>query len=210
MIKLLKSQKNDLYKAIESSKHYTPSQFEYVEVGEKVSLLHKTTGERFDIREDMPGYWITYEPGFLSSYDSYTIPWEGMEEYIHTWLTNLHRENSVPDLWEELQKNVEIANVSTFQTNTGFTISEYELLKTKIEALSTNINMLPLLAEQQVEIIKQINRVTELAEKLGKFDWTNLFVGTIISIIIQLNVTRENAQAIWDLVRGIFKDYLLH
>lgn len=62
---------------------------------------------------------------------------------------------------------------------------------------------------QQREIIIGLERLTELAKELNKFDWKNLFIGTIISITIQLNVTPDNATLLWELIQNVFSNYFL-
>ena len=59
------------------------------------------------------------------------------------------------------------------------------------------------------EIKNQLERLTLLAVDLGKFDWKNLFVGTIMSIIIQLGVNKENANLIWLAIKQMFYEYFI-
>ncbi len=70
--------------------------------------------------------------------------------------------------------------------------------------------MLPFLANTLPEIQVQLNNLTQLAEKMSKFDWANLFVGTIISIVIQLSITPDNAKTLWGIIKGIFTGYFLN
>ncbi|WP_294304960.1 hypothetical protein [uncultured Chryseobacterium sp.] len=75
--------------------------------------------------------------------------------------------------------------------------------------MTNKLSFLPLLIEHQNQINIELQRVTQLALDLGKFDWTNLFVGTLMSIIIQLGVTKENANSIWLIVKQIFNNYFI-
>jgi hypothetical protein len=82
-------------------------------------------------------------------------------------------------------------------------------LSSKIDQIKTSLDTIPLLEEQQIAIINQLNHLTELAKELNKFDWKNLFIGTIVSIILQLYVTRENAARLWNLIKTVFSNFFL-
>jgi hypothetical protein len=45
---------------------------------------------------------------------------------------------------------------------------------------------------------------------MNKFDWTGLFLSSLMSIFIQLEVTRENVNHIFSILKSIFNRFLLN
>jgi hypothetical protein len=129
--------------------------------------------------------------------------------YIDNWLDFLRRELTAENKWEKLLQEIEHIKYTPTADQSKFTYQEYIELTDKIEKVKASLNTIPLLEEQQVVIINQLNHLSELAKDLNKFDWKNLFIGTIISIVIQLYVTRENAEKLWTLIKLIFSNYFL-
>ena len=121
----------------------------------------------------------------------------------------MQREVTAPNLWDKFKTEIsEIKYINNFK-NEKFSYSEYSDILEKIDILKTSISSIPLILNQQSEIILRLDHLSETAKELGKFDWVNLFIGTIISVVIQLNVTPENANAIWDLIKRVFNNYFL-
>lgn len=216
-MKLLLSQKNELYTVIEESECLTPKQFSLTETqndrGGFASINLKESDYTFRIFKDenyAKSFFVNYIPG-LGTYNeaSERINWEGIIDYFHEWIGNIARELNEPNKWERLEQEISSSRISSNLDNSKFTFREYEQLKSKTIVLSQNLSSIPLLVQQQTAIKKELERITELAKDLGKFDWLNLFIGTIMSIVIQLNVTKENAALLWDLIKSSFSGYFL-
>ena len=99
--------------------------------------------------------------------------------------------------------------MSSENNNSKFTHLEYLDLSNKLNKLIDAIPDLKLLENKTKAIQLELHNLLDKATELGKFDWRNLFIGTIISIVIQLNVNPENAAALWNLIKGIFNNYFL-
>ncbi len=80
----------------------------------------------------------------------------------------------------------------------------------KINQIKSSLGTINLLEEQQVAISQKLDHLIDVAKDLNKFDWKNLFIGTIISIIIQLEVNKENAALLWELIKRVFRNFLLY
>jgi hypothetical protein len=216
-MKLLLSQKNELFKIIEESECLTPGQFNLTETqtdrGGFASIGLKESDYFFRIFEDKnyhKSFVVNYVPG-LDTYKevSGSIGWEGIVNHFYEWIDNVSRELNEPNYWEKFEQEISSINFSSNRDNSKFTIREYEELKSKTVLISQNLSSIPLLVHQQAEIRNELERLVELAKDLGKFDWLNLFIGTMISIFIQLNVTKENAALLWDLIESTFSSYFL-
>lgn len=216
-MRLLLSQKNELFKIIEKSKDLTPGQFSLTEPqndgDDSPSIELKNSDYIFSIyesKEYVKSYFVNYVPG-IDSYKEFSerIGWNGIVDHFHQWINNVSRELNEPNHWARLEHEISTINFSTNFNNSKFTVREYEELKSNVELFSQNLNSIPLLVEQQKEIRQELERLSELAKDLGKFDWLNLFIGTVISLIIQLSVTKENAAMLWTLIKVSFNVYFL-
>ena len=215
-MKLLIYQKDFIYELIQHYQNLSPSQFEIVEEGSgregKTKIIFKNSDYYFDFLDDQnhTTYFIKYSPGsesFIEETD--WTNWSGAKEALEVWLFSINREITAPNYWERFKNEVSRISFNSSPDNSQFTAAEFKELKVKIASLQGNLDSLPLLADQQKILSDQLERLTEKAESLGKYDWKNLFLGTIISVIIQLNVTPENANALWTLIKRTFNDFLL-
>ncbi len=127
------------------------------------------------------------------------------------WLDSLKRELTTPNKWERLLKEVNNANIkiSNSDDEGNFSYLEYTDIVKRMELLNNKITTLFLPLNQQKIIIDKLNQLITIAQNLNKVNWKNLFVGTIISIIIQLEVSRENAAELWELIRQVFHNFFL-
>jgi hypothetical protein len=216
-MRLLLSQKNQLFKIIEDSKFLSPGQFSLTEPrhgdDNSFSIKLKNSDYIFTILENIryvKSFYVNYIPGIDVYMEiSGDLNWGGIVEQFCRWIDNVSRELNEPNHWARLEHEVSNIDFSTNFDNSKFSVRDYEELKSKIEVISQNISSIPLLLDQQREIRLELERLTELAKDLGKVDWLNLFIGTIISIIIQLSVTKENAAMLWTLIKTTFNIYFL-
>lgn len=209
---ILKSQKNELFRLIELTEVFTPNQFEIEDISGKSRIRFKDSSYfALFVKPRISNFGLECSPGEDNLISYWQLDrWEQVINRFNRWLSYLSREVSEPDLWSRLSENAQLANLSVTESHTQFTVSEYQDLKQKMNALSAQMKALPFLIESQTEIQAKLDHITQLAERMSKFDWTNLFVGVIVSIIIQLNVTPDNATALWNLIRSIFRGYFLN
>jgi hypothetical protein len=215
-MKLLTSQKNQIYNYITAKHYFSPNQFKLEENDEKgrvtTSLRFLNSQYYFNFIEDTEyvGFYVNYSPGQERVMEGTSnINWKIGFDHFVTWLTNLERELEAPNLWERFQVEISGIQLTSNFDSSKFTICEYEKVTQKLNLISERIKSIPFLANQQTEIIISLDRLAESAKELNRFDWKNLFIGTIISIIIQLNVTPDNAAELWKLIRDSFNDYFL-
>jgi hypothetical protein len=210
-MRLLTSQKNQLFKEIEGNVWLSPNQFSFYEGANLTRINHKGSRYFCSFHYHNNDIVFSHSPAEQSlSTSSILSNWAECVSEFKEWLKYLAREISEPDLWGRLDSAFTTANLNNRQEHIQFTVSEYEDLGRKIDILNTQMKMLTFLAEKQVVILEQMDHLLILAKDMSKFDWTNLFVGTLMSIIIQLGVTQENAKTLWDLIRATFKGYFLN
>jgi len=216
-MKLLLSHKNELFKIIEECEFLTAAQFILTESSNDnnggVTINLKNSDYTFSILNNSD-YHSPFIANYVPGLDTYSeisggTNWDGIIHQFCEWLENLSRELKEPNYWERLKLEISSINFSTNFNNSKFSIREYNELKHNVETLSHNLSSIPLLAQQQIEIRNELDRLILLATDLGKFDWFSLFIGTIISIVIQLNVTKDNAELLWSLIKSTFNIYAL-
>lgn len=216
-MKLLTSQMNSIFELIQDFDFFSPNHFEIIEndlMGEYKTRFELKSNRNFYFNffdtEYVNKLYVNYSPGDEQFVDSSPkISWNDALGYFNNWLYYLKREITAPNLWEKFK--TEISEIDYFNnfSNQKFSFTEFTEIAEKIDILKNSLSTIPLILNQQQEIILRLDHLSETAKELGKFDWVNLFIGTIISIIIQLNVTPENANAIWNLIKRVFNNYFL-
>lgn len=216
-MKLLTSQKNSLFEIIQSLDFFSHNQFELIEKDIKgvcdTHIEYKANKDfyfRFIDSNYANSLFVNHSPGDEQIMDATSqINWNQTLNIFENWLYYLQREVTSPNLWQQFKTEIsEIKYINNF-SNQKFSFSEYTEISEKIEVLKSSLSSIPLILNQQNEIILRLDHLSETAKVLGKFDWINLFIGTIISVVIQLNVTPENANEIWDLIKRVFNNYFL-
>jgi hypothetical protein len=216
-MKLLKTQKNSLFDIIQEIDFFSHNQFEFIEnesEGKHKTSIQYTPDKNFFFSFTDSKYvnvlYVNYSPGHEQIIDSSPqITWNETLDYFLNWLHFLNREVTAPNLWEKFKTDISDIKFLNNFNNEKFSFSEFSEISQKIEYLKDSLSAIPLILHQQNEIILRLDHLSETAKDLGKFDWVNLFIGTIISVVIQLNVTPENASALWDLIKRIFNNYFL-
>lgn len=212
-MKLLISQKDEIFEIINDSDGFSPTQFEIREFKENrtVTISFSNSIYFFQFNFDYLGdVYLNFSPGFEKHEESTgKLAWYEILNEFHDWLSNLKREITTPDYWGDLKKQISGITFLNQIDNEKFTYVEYEDLKMRIEGLKSRLDSLPLIQEQQTEIINHLDKLSEQAKELGKFDWRNLFIGTLMSVFIQLGVNPENITALWELIKSTFNNYFL-
>jgi len=217
-MKLLISQKDQIFKLIENNDYFSPHQFEIVEMDKKIEkeietlVVFKESEYFFGFVDSSynASFYLNYHPG-NEQFLEVTSPlmWKEGMAHFNKWLNNLKREINAPNLWQKFQTEATALNMNFDSDNSKFTINEYNELKQKIDFIINQLPNIQLGNQQQIEIASTLQHLLTLSNELGKFDWKSLFIGTIISIIIQLNVTKENADLLWQLIKSSFNTFLL-
>lgn len=218
-MKLMTSQKDSIFDAIEDYE-LSPSQFELKEIQSKFVPGQIATYLTFKNSD----FFFLFETSQLSNASHYALFSPGTEAFHETentrvwksqfvcflrWLSNLVREIAAPNKWDRFQKEIESLDIAFKNDEDKFSASEYNDLQQKITLLKSRIITIGLSTEQSDAINSKLDHLTDLAINMNKFDWKGLFIGTIISIIIQLSVTPDNAKSLWEMIKQIFSSYLL-
>lgn len=208
-MQLLPSQANELFDLIVNYGYFSPSQFSFDR--ENSVVYFKDSTYKFAIYEARgTPYYVSLSPGESKVLDEFGVrSWSHLKPVFLDWLRYLQRETIILDKWSRLEEEIKYLMVPAQSNNERFTHNEYLEIETKLNLIIKSLPSIPLLPEQLSAITNQLNHIQETANNLGKFDWKNLFIGTIISVIIQLEVTPENAHAVFQLIKRVFEGMFL-
>ncbi len=219
-MKLLKSQSDFLYDQILNHELH-PSQFELIDdihVWSKETvnkIVHKSSEFFFKLsiyEQAFPKYECAYSPGQNSFViEKYVRDWEDMIMEFHIWLNCLKREIYTPDYWSRFSNEYSIiSGLDINKNNDKFSAFEFQQLQMKLSDFKSDIQQIELTKLQLMQIEKKIDDLTLIALEMNKFDWTGLFLSSLMSIFIQLEVTRENVNHIFSILKSIFNRFLLN
>lgn len=217
-MKLLLSKKNSLFDLIESH-DLSPSIFGFQEIKDddseqiKSRIYLKSHSFNFSITPHNDNYHLYLSP-YRGKYEGYLRykNWKDVEVEFALWLTGLKVEITQTDKWQTLDNEIQslqLYHEENDSFNSKFTVPEYLEIKQRIYQIKEGISQLELLPEQISLLNDKLDMVLDMTTQLGRFDWKSLFVGTIVSIIIQLEVTQDNAKAIWALIKQVFHNYFI-
>ncbi|KEQ31209.1 hypothetical protein N180_02880 [Pedobacter antarcticus 4BY] len=209
-MKLLTSQKNSLYDLIELNDSFTPSQFAVIDGANQFRIQYTNSEYYFKIQKVTSSWYIDFIPGSNTYQNSTsTSLWSEVAIHFRHWVENLNREISAPDKWDRLTQEMNNLRGIIPADNTMFSHSEYLILSQQISQIKSSIAAISLTSEQNFAIESKLDHLLALANDMNKFDWQGLFIGTIISIIIQLGVTQEHAQELLAIIKQVFSGYFL-
>ncbi len=95
------------------------------------------------------------------------------------------------------------------EPNTPFSKEEIGEITLAVSNTKVQLEKLRLLPAQLQLVEGKLDYVAEKAKTLGRVDWKNLFVGTIISLVVQYAIPPQVARTIWMIVGETFKRVIL-
>jgi len=154
-------------------------------------------------------YYVRYSPASTKIMDHHTASWNAVVIYFDKWLDTLMREISEVDKWGRLFEEIGNLKISNEENEHRFSHEEYLTLERKFSDIKVSMIAIPFLPEQLEAINNKLDHLLTLTTELSKYDWQNLFIGVIVSVVIQLGVTQENAQLLYALIKQTFKGLFL-
>jgi hypothetical protein len=214
-MQLLPSQKNSLFDAIVKG-GLSPVQFEYAEPegtsGKDTLLTFKGTKFSFLFHTAIGGNRsVRFSPGSEKVEEGFEIDsWYHISALFQGWVVCLAREISQPDKWGAfLKAGRDLRWTISDEENSQFSYVEVQEIQASIQNAKAEISHLELSQEQLLLVQSKLDYIAEKATTLGRVDWKNLFIGTLIGTIVQLAVPPEMAKEIWSLFAFAFKKIIL-
>lgn len=223
-MKLLSTQKLSILKSFNESslganslefEEFKSSRFDAEENVPSIKIKVKGTDYYFSITKTSKYVNFEFFPNHADSFSPEESKWFNKEEF--TWFKLFEEINSWKNaVISEAEADNEISllmqqiTFDTKETDIRFNPDEIKLLEQKLFNFSEYLATIPLVPNQLEELLNSVNQLKEKIKDTKKVDWKNLFIGTFISIIIQLSVTQENAKLIWEGIKNfVFNQHLL-
>ncbi len=217
---ILRSQRNEVFLSVKQS-GFDPDAFDWrtwdvesrTEIHATDVLLHMETEYyiQFDLAAEgqqlcrlSPGSGAIIETSIPGS-------WDLQMEYVRSWLTNLKREITAPDLWESLstESSLSAAASDSLDANAPFTSEERKNVQSSLaEIRSLIISSQEMTDEAIAGIDRKMTYLLESAERLGRKDWLNVAFSVVVNIITAAAMPPEAARNILN-VAGVVLGWVL-
>jgi hypothetical protein len=212
-MKLLLSQRNQIFQIIQNSEDLSPNDFKFSDNGimaggsHITEIIHSKSNYYFMISDSN----VTFSPG--NDRITYTTlhnkMWTIIISYFREWLVSLSREISIEDEWAKMEADSKYFDVND-QDNSMFSVGEQKLIVDKIENLKEDIKNTKNINTSEFEKInKKLDHLEEMVSKLGRIDWKNLFAGSIFSVMAGALIPPDAHQSIMDLFKRFFEGFKL-
>ena len=207
-MKLLKGQRNQLFEEIEKI-NLPPASFT---MSSDVFFLRFNSPEKYYfIANELshPNFaQLDFSPGQNKLVEKvYAKTWNELIQLFSFWLSYLKREITTIDKWSFLSEELKNLNLIENQDFAKFTYEEFVQIENKINRLKESLPKLIVEKDKIDTLNSNLNHLIEQAKHNSKYDWRNLFIGTVISVIIQLTLSQEQGKELWDLIKNIFTNY---
>ena len=213
---LLKSQANDIFLAITEA-GWNPTNFTWTSVtssysrSSQVSQLNLNGSSfHFKFENISSEFNCSFSPGkqFITEHKR-TSSFTSQLTVFKDWVKYLSREVKSPNLWAEIANNSALLETNLDgDSNKKFTKTEKKVIADGIEEIKQY-----LLTTQKLDLTlieSPLKYLVESSDRLGRKDWKNILIGTIISIIIQGGVAGYAAQEILHFVWTVLSAILVH
>ena len=155
-------------------------------------------------------FWITHSPGADRSLEDHHInsEWGPVEPYIVNWLAYLKRELEEPDLW---------ARIVSYQLPDGSIPSDdtsnEQFTALEVDQLERSINEVRgFLVENygdNAEINDKLDYLIESSKRMGRKDWVNICIGSLVSLALAQAFQPEHVMAAWKMIQSALSGIVL-
>lgn len=218
-MELLRIQKNKLFDLIVDA-GLSPLQFEIIEpTRDKAETKISYKGSNYSyIFFHISTEWGGTQNHAIFSPSEKTIKsepfsysdWDAQIPVFQLWLVYLMREISQPDKWSELLKSSEqVRWDSQDGENSQFSFQEVEGIYASVNQAKAKIAQLELSQPQLRRIEAKLDYIADKAKSLGRIDWKNLMMGTLITLVVELALKPETTNALWAIFKEAFQRIIL-
>lgn len=136
--------------------------------------------------------------------------WAAVSQYVTRWIGYVKNELNTPDPWKALPGYTGVADlrVAPDVVNTQFTFGETEKVARALDDIRRLLLDQARGSREQIALISaELASLTESSKRMGRKDWFNLAIGTVINLAITISmppdVTRQIFQILRDALSGI-------
>lgn len=218
---IMKSQKQEVYQWI-ADYGLEPSMFFWEDFRSRNDDLSETIVSKlkyvdthyffiFDFKNDVQH--CTFSPGqTVLIQNEFPGTWSGQLRNFDKWLAYLKREIETVDPWDVIDKympGMEI-NLEDEKENSPYSYEQVEHIAKALYRFKDEVKKNYDLDKDQDKLVQEkLDYLIDRSKKMGRIDWKNLFVGTLMGLAGGLALNPEQAKGFWGLVKICFKGILL-
>src|SRR5439155_3642540 len=166
-----------------------------------------------------PDFSFTFPPGMAGAYNPISspgrgqrksalgnLPWEGCLIPVQQWALMVEQELKTPAPWAALPKLATTADlvVSPATVNTPFSYRDVEQIRSGLaEIRDLFLNTSRHSAENDAIIRTQLEGLEKASQQMGRRDWVNLAIGTVITLALQVAAPPETVKAAFEILKRI-------
>jgi hypothetical protein len=195
---LTRVHKNEVFAEIQRLK-LDPADFRWERVVQEGSygtlisrLVHVPTKFHFTFSFSGEYYTSQWWPpqGYGAKVLSLDKSWEDQAKCAFNWLVVVKKEADAPDLWGSAFANTDLLSGTPDESNNEqFTPTELRSLEAKLDQICEYIQETHAQSDPARETIgRRISFLKKAALRVGRIDWTSMFIGQIVSMIFTKEV----------------------
>jgi hypothetical protein len=215
---LLQTQQNALLVGIELA-GFNPDSFSkpYPAVSRRVKDLMVTRIDHqrsaffflFDFMDgNLSQRFCVFSPGQSERESWAVVPtFTDQTKHFTRWLAYLKNELDAPDYWGAGSSGLFTAvRPRSDEENTDFTEEEKKQIAASLRSIKSGIEQLVALNQEQNRFVdERLDYLAKAASRVGRFDWKNLAVSTLLQIAIDLALDGSKATILWQAVSAAFQ-----
>jgi hypothetical protein len=203
---LEKWRRNNIFEAVQAT-GLDPGEFDLGDDGFEVRIKHEATASCFTFRRNDHGDYVwRYVAGDNPPWELTDYSWQTLIGHISRWLEDVKRDIGTLDLWADRKRQVDLLGVNfDVIENTPFTPDEQRDIATRLWVFAETMGRTHSLSGEQMRILNEkINYLVNAADRLGRKDWYNAFIGVAIGYTFAAALPPESTRSIfWGFVRAI-------
>lgn len=155
-------------------------------------LVHRPTGYYFKFDADMENTdrVSIYTPGIDQVRESGRHGnWNTQTRDIVIWATSLKREVDAPDLWAAIGQERQLLETSSSPetSNAPFSQQEQESISIHVREVGEYLKRVHQISDHNWSYVRpRLDYLVESSARLGRKDWLNIAINTLISIVVAL------------------------
>lgn len=214
----LKSQKNEIYDLI--IKHdFSPADFSIdqsndiglvLSGGEETKINHASAYYiKFTLNNNKSTIEVSPGKEKLVEYWQTDHNWDSKKKVLIQWLNNLKYELTHEDKWLKFWETKNYLDIQ-YDGDDNIRFSYQEVMQIKEATIKAKELILQLdISPNDSEIINsKLDYISEKCESMNKIDWKNILVGTLVSLVVQLALSKEVAIQIWEIFKQAYNSVL--
>lgn len=212
---LLKSQANRIFGVLLDN-GWNPADFEWQDTRSVKTLsnilisklVHKPSGYYFTFDNAIGHFHSEFSPA--AERESGSSDFSQLDAQLNglaRWLVWLKRETEAPDLWGAISQEANLIESATSDMdNTPFTADEKAYILSGLNEIKQNLLTAHKLDPELVE--GHIKYLVESSDRLGRKDWKNLLLATIVSIVMGGALPSESVREVFMFIGTVLSQIL--